>query len=157
MRRLTTLAAALAVATTTFAAAPRAETVEARLSSSGGGAAAAIAVTNANRRAAGLRDLRTDAALMRAAERQAAHLRRLGRLTHSGAGGEGVLRRVTSEGFRACLAAENIALGPWDGSGVAVQWLRSAGHRTNALGPRFTRVGAARAGSAWVMVFADPC
>ena len=158
MRRTLTLLAALALSACAQAPLPPATaTVEARASTSGGGASTAVAVTNANRRAMGLPNLRVNRALTRAAQAHAEDMQRMGRMTHYGSNGSQLQDRIRAAGFRACLAAENIAMGPWDGNGVAAAWLRSPGHRRNALHPRGTLVGAGRAGQAWVMVIARPC
>lgn len=150
------LAALLALAACTPA--PSADgAMEARTSTSGASEAEAVAVTNANRRAAGLPRMRTVAALNRAAARHARDMATRVGLSHRGSDGSTVMQRIRAEGYGACYAAENIAIGPWNGQQVARAWLQSPGHRTNALAGRSRDVGVAQVGQNWVMVFASPC
>ena len=118
---------------------------------------AAIQATNAARAAQGKAPLKADKTLMRVAQAQAAHIARKGALTHHGPRGRKPLARTRGAGLRACWASENLAMGPWDDRQVAQAWLSSPAHRRNALNARATRVGAAKVGNAWVMVFAQPC
>ncbi|PRY94559.1 uncharacterized protein YkwD [Hasllibacter halocynthiae] len=155
--RSTLIAILAALALSGCGTTPASGPVEARVSASGATEAQALAVTNANRRAAGLPAMRVDPALGRAAQRHARDMVARVGLSHRGSDGSGVMQRIQAEGYGACYAAENIAIGPWNGQEVAEAWLRSAGHRTNAMARLSRDVGIAQLGRAWVMVFASRC
>lgn len=113
------------------------------------------------RAAAGLAPIADDAQLMRAAQAQADHMARRGRIGHDGPGGSSVFDRVRATGFRGCFAAENVAAGQGDLGAVMRDWLGSSGHRRNILDRRATHgaVAAARGGGTvyWAMVLAGQC
>lgn len=124
--------------------------------------AAAVASTNAARAARGQPPVRGSAALSEAAARHACDMARRGRMTHRGSGGDGPLQRLKAHGYRAAMAAENIAAGPFDLRAVLAAWTGSAGHRANILNPQAREVGIGQALGAdgrtrfWAALYAAP-
>jgi len=117
-----------------------------------------IARVNAERAGAGLTSLRPAAELGSAARAHAADLARTGRLSHTGSDGTGFGQRIGQHGYRACLAAENVARGQSDAAAAVRAWMNSPPHRENILRGGVTQVGAARGpGPVWVLVVARPC
>jgi uncharacterized protein YkwD len=117
---------------------------------------------NAARSELGLSRLAPSPALADAAMAQARFTAERGELTHRSARGGTVMDRVKSRGYRACLAAENLAAGQADAAEVTRGWLASPGHRGNMRLRDATHYGAGRAnvdgGSPyWVLVVAAPC
>ena len=127
-----------------------------------------VAWTNAQRRSAGMRELRVDPKLNAAALQLAEHMARTGSFGHS-ADGRMPQHRVSAQQYQWVSVTENIA---WRGGDVGSnpdftaqqfmnQWLNSPGHRANIFGWQSTEIGVATATSAWgavyaVQVFATP-
>jgi uncharacterized protein YkwD len=128
----------------------------------GGDAAAAelYNLTNALRHAEGRGVLLVDAALTVAAQAQACHMARSGRMGHAGPGGSGVGERAGAAGYAWGGIAENVAAGQRDAGAVAAGWRRSPGHRRNMLDPAAQHIGlgVAEAGGRlyWAMVLGRP-
>jgi uncharacterized protein YkwD len=102
-------------------------------------AAGLLQAVNATRASYGLRRLRLDAALVRAARSHSADMLRRNSFAHGDFQGRMVAFRV-----RGGIAGENLA---W-GSGsyaqmktIVAEWLASPEHRANLLRPGFTRIG----------------
>ncbi|HEY2387938.1 MAG TPA: CAP domain-containing protein [Candidatus Binatia bacterium] len=115
---------------------------------------AVVARVNAERRAAALRPLASDAGLGRAAQERARAMASANRLSHSG--WEGVVHRHDD----ASTIAENVAYNYASADAVVDAWMRSPGHRANLLGRSFRRIGVgcivdARAHMWWAQDFAD--
>ncbi len=115
---------------------------------------AVVARVNAERRAAALRPLASDAGLGRAAQSRARAMASANRLSH--AGWESAIRREAD----APTIAENVAYNYASADAVVDAWLRSPGHRANLLGRSFRRIGVgcvvdARARLWWAQDFAD--
>ncbi|PWJ18187.1 CAP domain-containing protein [Jannaschia seohaensis] len=132
------------------------------MAQSAGLSGSALERANAERQERGLPPLGTDPRLARAAEEQAAHMARVGRMTHRGPRGEDIMRRVRGAGFRSCFAAENVAFGQPDGNAVTTAWMGSASHRRNILDKRASVAAVAGARRAdgviyWAMILAAPC
>ncbi|MDT1060258.1 CAP domain-containing protein [Paracoccus sp. CPCC 101403] len=124
--------------------------------------AAAAARTNATRRAHGLPALRSDPRLARAAAAQACDMARRGTMTHSGSHSSGPMQRAKAQGYAPRIAAENIAAGPYDLTGVLSVWAGSRGHVDNILIPQLQDFGIGSAVGAdgrtvfWSAVYAAP-
>jgi uncharacterized protein YkwD len=119
---------------------------------------AAQAVTSF-RRENGLGPVADDAALQRAAQRQADAMAAAGVMSHDVAGG--FSSRMRQAGVGAGAAAENVAMGQRSLAEVMGDWQTSSGHRRNLLMASATRVGVAqRTGGDgriyWAMVLAAP-
>ena len=118
--------------------------------------------TNSLRQSRGRDALRLDRRLSRAAQAHACDIARRAVVTHQDAAGRRPMARVKRAGFRACFAAENVAMGSPD-PGLTVQaWQSSKGHATNHQDPRARAMGfgVARDNNGrlwWVGVYASPC
>lgn len=124
--------------------------------------AASLDAVNAARAEAGLEPVTENAALVSAAQAQAAHMAAAGTLTHEGPEGASILERVTGTGYRSCFAAENVAMGQMGEDSVIGAWMNSKGHRRNILADRATDAGLAKATDAagrpyWALVLATGC
>ncbi len=111
----------------------------------------------------GLNPVEMDPRLIATAEAQACDMARKGFFDHKGSDGSDVLTRAKREGFRACLIAENIAMGQRNPRITFDDWMHSPGHRRNILLRGITRIGVAVVpqrdgkGPWYVMVLAKPC
>ena len=113
---------------------------------------------NAKRAAASQHALVPSQRLKRAAEAHALDLARSGRFSHRSTDGSRLKDRVKRQGYKLCYAAENIAKGQDTQTEVLNAWLRSRGHRKNALSPKAREYGFARAkGDIWVLVVGRRC
>ena len=114
---------------------------------------------NRERRARGLRPLGQDRRLRAAAFRHAADMGLRGFFNHRGSDGTHHGHRIAAQGFRACLAAENIAWGQRSAEEVVRGWMGSSGHRKIILHPRASAYGAGfhPTRRQWVLVVARPC
>jgi uncharacterized protein YkwD len=123
--------------------------------------AAVIQSVNTERAIRGLPALKQDPELSAAAQAHACDMGKRGYFSHAGRNGSTVMTRAKTQGYRACLIAENIALGQGDVAQVMASWIGSKGHRANILrrGVRDTGVGVAlqKGRLVWVQVFAKPC
>lgn len=117
-------------------AAPGVATASSKLTSP---EAALLKVMNKTRRAHGLKPLRLDPKLLRAARWQSADMATKGYFAH------GAFRdRMISFGVRGPQVGENLAWGTGSLAApriVVEQWLRSPEHRVNLLRPGYRRVG----------------
>jgi uncharacterized protein YkwD len=112
------------------------------------------------RQANGQSTIRADAALERAALRQARNMAETGRMAHNTGWRRDFATRMRQDRVGG-LAAENIAHGRMDVPEVLAMWMNSSGHRRNMLDGRFTRFGLAHAQDGrdggrryWAMVLA---
>ena len=103
---------------------------------------AMVAAANAERARAGLPALLRLPELDRAAQLHAEDLVRRSYYDHTTPEGTGVLQRLDASGYRARIAAENLARGPFSPADAVARWMLSSGHRANLLSPRFDRIGA---------------
>lgn len=98
-----------------------------------------LAAVNGVRRARGLRPLRVDGALARAARSYSGTLIRTGRFTHGSLG-----LRLARQGARGPLYGENLAWAVGRSAAarrIVASWLASPGHRANLLRPGWRRIG----------------
>ncbi|PWN02429.1 CAP domain-containing protein [Nocardioides silvaticus] len=157
---LTVLAAALVVAPAPAPAAAASNGSD-RAARGGGAKARVIALTNARREARGCNPLRSRPALMRAAQKHTNKMRNQGRLDHQLSGEPDLGSRVSREGYRWSMVAENIAYGHASPRAVVRGWMRSEGHRRNILNCRLRHIGIGIATDGagrkyWTQVFARP-
>jgi uncharacterized protein YkwD len=120
------------------------------------------ACANRHRRAHGLRPLRHDHTLDRAARFHARRMLARGFFDHVDPSGRDPVDRVRRYAkHRYAIIGENIAAGQTSVSEACRDWMKRRGHRENILRPRFTRIGAgfargsAHLGYYYVQVFAD--
>jgi uncharacterized protein YkwD len=121
-----------------------------------------VAVTNAERRKAGLPAFREQAQLTAAAMKHAEDMAQNNYFDHRDQEGGMPWDRVRAEGYKYRACAENIAFGQKSPQRVVAGWMTSPGHRKNILG-NFAEIGVgfARSGKKgerryWVQVFGTP-
>lgn len=105
----------------------------------------------------GLGPVRADGELTAAAQAYARDMASNGYFAHRGRDGSNAGLRATRAGCSWRAAAENLALGQTSEGQVLQGWADSAGHRRNLLARQYTRYGLGRAGTYWVLMFADQC
>lgn len=111
-------------------------------------ARATVCVSNAERRRRGLRTLKVDPLLSKAARRHSLDMVRRGYFAHTGPSGDTFVQRIRSAGYLGSshrwLVGENLAWG-WGASGsaggIVDAWLRSPEHRKILLRPSYRAVG----------------
>ncbi len=112
---------------------------------------------NAYRASAGRGPVVADPELTAAAQTYAQTMAATGHFAHRGPDGSNSGARARRAGCSWRAASENIAWGQRSESEVLQGWADSAGHRRNMLGANYTRFGLGRAGTYWVLMFADQC
>lgn len=98
---------------------------------------------NAYRKKQGLRPLRIDPLLTKAASIHSKDLSRWDRISHYGSDGSNPWDRVGRTGFKARLAAENVGTGQATLKEVFEGWKKSPGHNKNLLLRHATHMGIA--------------
>ena len=121
-------------------------------------AAEVLALTNAERTAAGLRPLSPDRLLTNAAQGHSADMVARAFYAHTSPEGSQPWDRAAAAGSRMRSIGENIACGQRSPSEVVRGWMDSPGHRANILKPGFTHlgvgfVGGGAAGTYWTQLF----
>ncbi len=116
--------------------------------------------TNAERKKAGLAELKACPELFAAARGHSANMARLAVLAHD-LDGKTFVDRITAAGYKFAAAGENVAWNHPTPKEAVDGWMLSPGHRANVLNPAFTEIGVAVATSAageryWTQVFAAP-
>ncbi|MFD8030262.1 CAP domain-containing protein [Streptomyces sp. NPDC048231] len=117
-----------------------------------------LALTNAERAAAGLPPLAADRRLTAAAQAHSADMVARDFYAHTSPEGRGPLDRAAAAGSRHRAVGENIACGQRSPTEVVIGWMNSPGHRANILKPAFTHLGVGfagggRAGTYWTQLF----
>jgi uncharacterized protein YkwD len=105
---------------------------------------ALLCVVNRARANYGLRSLRGDRRLARAAAAHAADMARRRYFGHTGAGGRSPFARARAAGWRGRALGEALAYGCGRSArptSIVQAWLRSPGHRAIVLGGRYGRAG----------------
>ena len=117
------------------------------------------AALNEERQARGLHMLSYNRKLNAAALAHARDMSANRYFSHKSQNGTTHFRRVTRQGYDACLAAENIARGQRSVGHVMQGWMESPGHRRNNLLRNAFEYGAAYVedGNYWVLVLAKHC
>jgi uncharacterized protein YkwD len=126
--------------------------------------AGVLAAVNAERRAAGLAPLRTEARLHVVAAGHAEDMARRGFFDHLSPEGVTPMERVRQGGYAPHRVAENLAKGLFEPAEVVRRWMLSPGHRRNILDPAVREVGIAVVAReegqevlpVWVLVLAAP-
>jgi uncharacterized protein YkwD len=103
----------------------------------------ALHLINAYRKKSGLRPLKIDPLLTKAAKAHSEDLSRWDRISHYGSDGSNPWDRVGRTGFKARLAAENVGTGQTTLKEVMEGWKKSPGHNKNLLLKDATRMGIA--------------
>jgi len=100
-------------------------------------------LVNAERTAAGLTALSTNAALTRAAQAKANDMAAKGYFAHTTPDGKSFSHWVVNAGYAYKSAGENLAQGFSTESGTVGAWMNSPGHRTNIMASKFSETGIA--------------
>ncbi|WP_069625731.1 CAP domain-containing protein [Streptomyces niveus] len=100
-----------------------------------------VALTNAERTAAGLRPLAGDPGLTVAAQAHSDDMVALGFYSHTSPDGRQPWDRAAAAGCAHRGIGENIACGQRSAAEVVRGWMNSPGHRANILKPDFTHIG----------------
>jgi uncharacterized protein YkwD len=121
------------------------------------------ALTNAERRQAGLAPFTISPLLMRAAQLHADQMASSGQMAHvlPGARYPEPPDRLAAVGYRWQAYAENVAYGQGSPAFALTSWMGSTGHRANILNPGLTDLGTALARGSdgrpyYVQVFGTP-
>ncbi|KPI22632.1 SCP-like extracellular [Actinobacteria bacterium OK074] len=117
-----------------------------------------VALTNAERAAAGLPPLAVDPLLTVAAQAHSADMVARDFYAHTSPEGGEPWDRAAAAGSTRRTIGENIACGQRSAAEVVTGWMNSPGHRANILKPAFTHigvgfVGGGRAGTYWTQLF----
>ncbi len=91
----------------------------------------------------GLKPLRLDPTLMKLAAEHAQRMASMDKMSHSLPGEGSFSRRIAAGGFRASMAAENVAAGQKTLAEVFEAWRKSPGHNANMLLPNVSLMGIA--------------
>ncbi|MFE7033776.1 CAP domain-containing protein [Streptomyces sp. NPDC057621] len=121
-------------------------------------AAEVLALTNAERAAAGLPPLADDPLLTRAAQAHSADMVARAFYSHTAPDGSEPWDRAAAAGSPRRTIGENIACGQRSPAEVVRGWMDSPGHRANILKPAFTHLGVGfagggSAGTYWTQLF----
>ncbi|MFD7817196.1 CAP domain-containing protein [Streptomyces sp. NPDC059785] len=121
-------------------------------------AADVVALTNAERAAAGLPPLTADARLTTAAQAHSADMIARAFYSHTSPDGREPWHRAAAAGSTHRSVGENIACGQRSPAEVVRGWMDSPGHRANILKPAFTHIGVGFAGGGpagtyWTQLF----
>jgi uncharacterized protein YkwD len=104
-----------------------------------------MSLVNAERTAAGLPALSSNATLTRAAQAKASDMAAKGYFAHTTPDGKSFSYFVTNAGYSYKSAGENLAQGFSTESGTVGAWMNSSGHRANIMAAKFTETGIATA------------
>lgn len=121
-------------------------------------AAEVLALTNAERRRAGLAPLSDDPFLTRAAQAHSDDMVARAFYSHTAPDGSRPWDRAAAAGSGHRAVGENIACGQRSAAEVVEGWMNSPGHRANILKPDFTHLGVGFAGGGpagtyWTQLF----
>lgn len=111
-----------------------------------------VALTNAERAAAGCGALRADPRISAAAQGHSEDMARQGYFAHDSRDGRDFADRITAAGYPS-PGAENIAMGQPDAATVVQDWMESPGHRRNILDCSLTTIGVGESGGYWTQDF----
>ena len=101
-----------------------------------------IRITNKFRRKEGLRRLKADSLLSRAAQAHADDMDDVGRyLGHQSSDGRDFEDRIDEAGYDWRSIRENVATGQQSARAVVQSWMKSPGHRENILSDDITEIG----------------
>jgi uncharacterized protein YkwD len=102
--------------------------------------------------------------LTNAAKLHATNMAEMNYFSHVGLDGKTLSTRVSEQGYRWSIVGENIAAGQSSIGEAVNSWIKSTGHCTNLMDPRFTEMGVSKASSSnsnkfklyWVQTLAAP-
>jgi uncharacterized YkwD family protein len=114
-----------------------------------------VDLTNAERRKAGLSDLKMDTYLSNVAQTKATDMQNKGYFSHTSPTYGSPFDMMRSFGISYRSAGENIAKGQKSAQQVVTDWMNSPGHRANILNSSYTHIGVGHTTSqnCWVQMF----
>lgn len=104
-------------------------------------AATVTILTNEDRVARALPELRVNPELESAAQRKAVDMAARGYFAHRGPDGKEPWEWITEAGYKYSYAGENLAVRYTDSAEVVEAWMASPSHRANILKPVYTEIG----------------
>ncbi|KAK9703684.1 hypothetical protein K7432_010606 [Basidiobolus ranarum] len=113
-----------------------------------------LALVNQQRQQYGIKPLKLNNRLVRAAQKHTDYQARVNQMTHDEPG-RPLGTRISETGFNWRAMGENVARGYTSIDIVMQGWMNSAGHRRNILDPQFTSFGSGYVanGNYWTQVF----
>lgn len=116
-----------------------------------------VSIINQKREAKGLKTVKTDAKLQKAAQKRAQEIAK--KFDHIRPNGSKCFTVLKEYKISYRTSGENIAYGQPNAKSVMKDWMNSSGHRSNILNKSFGRVGVGlykKSGTCyWVQIFAD--
>lgn len=114
-----------------------------------------VRLVNEYRRWMGLRPLRIEPRLVKAAKAHSQEMEDLGYFSHTSptAKEKTPADRARNQGFESHIVGENIAQGENTPREIVEAWQRSPGHHQALLDGRFSTLGCARVGESWTLMF----
>ncbi len=102
-----------------------------------------LTLTNAERRQAGVPELRENNQLTHAAQLQSEQMGSMSHMDHvlPGAPYPSPPDRLAAVSYEWSAYGENVAMGQHSGTEVVTAWMNSPGHRANILNPAYTEIG----------------
>ncbi|CAG8590300.1 13253_t:CDS:2 [Cetraspora pellucida] len=111
-----------------------------------------LKLVNNERQKIGVNELEWDSRLEKVAQLQSNFMASCNTCTHASKSGD-LGTRIEAQGFSWSSCAENVA-GGYKNEATAVEgWMKSQGHKTNMLNPRYTHFGAGFSNGFWAQVF----
>lgn len=107
-----------------------------------------LAAVNAERAKVGVAAMCTNTKLQSAAQGHTSDMASKNYMSHTGSDGSTMSQRITANGYKWSVVAENVAVGQVDVAAVVKSWMNSAGHRTNLLNAKYKHFGMGYAYSA---------
>lgn len=102
-----------------------------------------VSLTNQDRIAASIPELKVNSTLERAAQMKADHMAKLGYFAHNTPDGKTPWYWFKEAGYNYKYAGENLAVNFEDSEEVQTAWKNSRGHFLNIINPKFTEIGIA--------------
>ena len=114
-----------------------------------------VRLVNAERKKAGLSELKEDWQLSRVARYKSEDMQKNNYFSHTSPTYGSPFQMMKSFGISYRSAGENIARGQATPSAVVNAWMNSPGHRANILSPSFTHIGVGyeKRGNYWTQMF----
>lgn len=111
-------------------------------------------LVNLERQKAGVKPLRLNASLSKAAFMRALEIQEI--YEHKRPTGKDWSSVLSEVGYNYLTAGENLALGQKTSEEVVRAWMNSPGHRKNILNPKFEEIGVGSYEKGWTQVFGTP-
>jgi uncharacterized protein YkwD len=100
-----------------------------------------VELTNAQRRQAGLPELKFNPVLAAAAQKHSVDMALEDFFSHKSPNGSNASDRAQAEGYPSTFVGENIAAGRSNPEDAVKGWMNSEGHRKNILNPNYKEIG----------------